>query len=70
MRRISIALVALAAVVTAAQADVCLVPQCYSSRRFGVDPAAYPRIAHIERACAELPAFQRAAPERQPDAVG
>ena len=51
-------------------ADVCLVPQCYSSRRFGVDPAAYPRIAHIERACAELPAFQRAAPERQPDAVG
>ena len=50
-------------------ADVCLVPQCYSSRRFGVDPAAYPRIAHIERACAELPAFQRAAPERQPDAV-
>ena len=51
-------------------ADVCLVPQCYSSRRFGVDPGAYPRIAHIERACAELPAFQRAAPERQPDAVG
>jgi len=50
-------------------ADVCLVPQCYSARRFGVDPAAYRRIAHIERACLELPAFQRAAPERQPDAV-
>lgn len=50
-------------------ADVCLVPQCYSARRFGVDPAVYPRIAHIERACAELPAFQRAAPERQPDAT-
>jgi maleylacetoacetate isomerase len=50
-------------------ADVCLVPQCQSARRFGVDPAAYPRIAHIENACAELAAFQRAAPDRQPDAV-
>jgi len=50
-------------------ADVCLVPQCQSARRYGVDPAAYPRIAHIENACAELPAFQRAAPDRQPDAV-
>ena len=46
-------------------ADVCLVPQC----RFGVDPAVHPRIARIEKACAELPAFQRAAPDRQPDAV-
>ena len=50
-------------------ADVCLVPQCHSARRFGVDPSVYPRIARIERACAELPAFQRAAPDRQPDAV-
>lgn len=50
-------------------ADVCLVPQCHSARRFGVDPAVYPRIARIERACAELPAFQRAAPDRQPDAA-
>jgi maleylacetoacetate isomerase len=50
-------------------ADVCLVPQCHSARRFGVDPIGYPRIAHIERACAQLPAFQRAAPDRQPDAV-
>jgi maleylacetoacetate isomerase len=50
-------------------ADVCLVPQCHSARRFGVDPADYPRIAHIEKACADLPAFRRAAPDRQPDAV-
>jgi maleylacetoacetate isomerase len=50
-------------------ADVCLVPQCHSARRFGVDPAGYPRIARIERACAEVPAFQRAAPDRQPDTV-
>ena len=50
-------------------ADVCLVPQCASSRRFGVDPAAFPRIARIEKACNAIPAFQRAAPDEQPDAV-
>jgi maleylacetoacetate isomerase len=49
-------------------ADVCLVPQCYASRRFGVDPAQFPRIAAIDAACREIEAFQRAAPERQPDA--
>jgi maleylacetoacetate isomerase len=49
-------------------ADVCLVPQCASSRRFGVDPADYPRIARIERSCNAIAAFQRAAPARQPDA--
>ena len=49
-------------------ADVCLVPQCYASRRFGVDLAAFPRIAAIDAACRELEPFQRAAPERQPDA--
>ncbi len=50
-------------------ADVCLVPQCYSARRFGVDPAAYPSISRIEAACQTLPAFAAAAPERQPDAT-
>jgi maleylacetoacetate isomerase len=50
-------------------ADVCLVPQCYSARRFGVDPSAWPRIVGIEQICAALPAFQRAAPEQQPDAA-
>jgi maleylpyruvate isomerase len=49
-------------------ADVCLVPQCASARRFGVDPADYPRIARIERSCNAIAAFQRAAPARQPDA--
>ena len=49
-------------------ADVCLVPQCYASRRFGVDPAQFPRIAAIDAACRDIEAFQRAAPERQPDA--
>jgi maleylacetoacetate isomerase len=49
-------------------ADCCLVPQCYASRRFGVDPKGYPTIARIEAACVALDAFARAAPERQPDA--
>jgi maleylacetoacetate isomerase len=50
-------------------ADVCLVPQCYASRRFGVDLAAFPRIQAIDAACAQLEPFQRAASERQPDAT-
>lgn len=49
-------------------ADCCLVPQCYAARRFAVDPEQYPTIARIDAACASLPAFARAAPERQPDA--
>jgi maleylacetoacetate isomerase len=48
-------------------ADCCLVPQVYSSRRFGVDPDAYPTITRIARECADLPAFVAAAPEQQAD---
>ncbi|HSN70776.1 MAG TPA: maleylacetoacetate isomerase, partial [Steroidobacteraceae bacterium] len=51
-------------------ADACLVPQCYASARFGVNIAAYPTIARIQAACQDLPAFARAAPDRQPDAPG
>jgi len=51
-------------------ADVCLVPQIYNARRFGVPLDAFPRIARIERMCQALPAFRRARPEVQPDAVG
>ena len=50
-------------------ADVCLLPQCASARRFGLDTAAWPRIARIEKACNANAAFQRAAPANQPDAV-
>lgn len=49
-------------------ADACLVPQCYASRRFGVDLAQFPCITAIEAACAELEAFRGAVPELQPDA--
>ncbi len=50
-------------------ADCCLVPQLYSARRFGVDPAAFPRLVAIGQACDELPAFAAAHPDRQPDAA-
>ena len=49
-------------------ADVCLVPQLYAARRFAVDMSAYPTLLRIEAACAELPAFQAAHADRQPDA--
>jgi maleylacetoacetate isomerase len=49
-------------------ADVCLVPQVYNARRFGVDMAPYPTIEAIVAACLQLDAFDRARPERQPDA--
>ena len=50
-------------------ADACLLPQCASAVRFGIDTAAYPRISRIEKACNAHPAFQRAAPQAQPDAA-
>jgi maleylacetoacetate isomerase len=49
-------------------ADCYLVPQLYNARRFGLDLAPYPVLRRIEEACAALPAFQAAHPDRQPDA--
>jgi maleylacetoacetate isomerase len=49
-------------------ADCFLVPQVYNAARFDVDMAPYPRIAAIDAACAELPAFIAAHPAQQPDA--
>ena len=50
-------------------ADVYLVPQVETARRFGVDVARWHRIAAVDAACAALEAFARAVPARQPDAV-
>lgn len=49
-------------------ADLCLVPQVFNARRFGLDLAPFPVIARIEAHCSGLPAFRDAAPERQADA--
>jgi maleylacetoacetate isomerase len=48
-------------------ADVCLVPQLYSARRFDVDLEPLPKLVAVERACNELVAFQKAHPDLQPD---
>jgi len=49
-------------------ADICLVAQSASNARFGVDLTPYPTISRIHAACMALPAFQKAAPEKQIDA--
>ena len=49
-------------------ADLFVVPQLYGARRFGVDVASFPTLLRVEAACAALPAFVSALPERQPDA--
>lgn len=49
-------------------ADCCLVPQVANARRFDTPLAAFPHIVRIEAACMALTAFQRAAPQAQPDA--
>jgi len=49
-------------------ADLYVVPQLYGARRFGVDVSRFPTLLRVEAACAALPAFQAAEPDRQPDA--
>jgi len=48
-------------------ADIVLVPQFVNARRLGID-MRWPRLLGVERACMELDAFRRAAPENQSDA--
>jgi maleylacetoacetate isomerase len=49
-------------------ADCVLVPQMANALRFKVDLAEFPTMRRIHAACLELEAFQKAAPENQPDA--
>ncbi|HYD46578.1 MAG TPA: maleylacetoacetate isomerase [Phenylobacterium sp.] len=49
-------------------ADVLLVPQVYSARRYKVDVAAYPRLIAAAERAAELAPVAAAHPDRQPDA--
>ena len=50
-------------------ADIYLVPQLESARRFKVDLTPFPNIVAVDKACAELAAFAKAAPGLQPDAA-
>ena len=49
-------------------ADVCLVPQLFNARRFDCPLSDYPTLLRIDAACAAVPAFQAATPDRQADA--
>jgi maleylacetoacetate isomerase len=51
-------------------ADVYLIPQVFGAKRFGVQLDVYPKIMKVAAYCATLEAFQKAAPEAQPDAEG
>ena len=50
-------------------ADVYLIPQVESARRFKVDLGRWPLISAVDAACAKLDAFRLAAPGLQPDAA-
>ena len=49
-------------------ADLCLFAQMLNNKRFGVDMQPYPTIRRIYDACAVLPIFIAALPDKQPDA--
>ncbi len=49
-------------------ADVYIVPQVYTARRFNVPLEDFPRIRRIETLASGHPAFQAAHPSNQPDA--
>lgn len=44
-------------------ADICLMPQVYNARRWGVEIDDLPRITAVEQACAAHPAFAAASPD-------
>ncbi len=50
-------------------ADVYLIPQIESARRFKVDLSRWPKLTAIDAHCATLAAFADAAPGKQPDAA-
>jgi maleylacetoacetate isomerase len=50
-------------------ADICLVPQVFNAQRYpSFDMRPYPTISRVVGNCLKLDAFERARPERQPDA--
>lgn len=49
-------------------ADICIVPQVFNARRFGIDLGDYKRVLAIDAAVATVQAFAAAHPSQQPDA--
>lgn len=51
-------------------ADCCLVPQVANAQRMGCDLSRFTRVLAVVEHCMRQPAFQQAAPDRQPDYIG
>jgi maleylpyruvate isomerase len=49
-------------------ADICIIPQVFNARRFGLDLKPYRRIREIDEVAARSDAFAAASPDRQADA--
>jgi maleylacetoacetate isomerase len=49
-------------------ADVCITPQLFGARRFGVPLDPYPKLVAVDQAMQALEPVRRAAPAAQPDA--
>lgn len=50
-------------------ADLCLVPQLFACRRFGIDLQSCPTLLRAEQSCLAIEAFRTSHPDAQPDAV-
>ncbi|PQA89056.1 maleylacetoacetate isomerase [Hyphococcus luteus] len=50
-------------------ADCFLVPQMYAAHRFGIDVSGFAKMNEIHERCLKHPAFEKAHPDNQPDAV-
>ena len=50
-------------------ADCFLVPQMFAAARFGIDLIQFPTLRRIDETCRAHPAFEKAHPANQPDAV-
>jgi maleylpyruvate isomerase len=48
-------------------ADIFLVPQLFSARRFGIDLEPFPTLRRVDAECSMLAEFQSAHPNAQPD---
>jgi maleylacetoacetate isomerase len=54
---------------TPSLADICLIPQLYNARRWGMDISNWPKLLAIETECLAHAAFSSTAPEKQNDAT-
>ena len=50
-------------------ADICLIPQLYNAKRWGVDYKDCPHIRRAEAACQSLPAFIKAHPDTMNEGI-